>query len=173
MLLCFRWPLLGVPHQLNPDESQLIAGAITLRHDPVFWRAVDGGTAGPLDFYPLLPAAWVEGMASYAVARLIGLAVVFGAVVFAGEALALLAGAALARIAVLPAIAAIAFTTYPDFVHYSTELDADPGAGRGRLAGGPVGGPAGDGPALARSRSCSARWRGRNCRPRRSRRGCG
>ena len=122
VLLCFRWPLLGVPHQFNPDESQLIAGAITLRHDPVFWRAVDGTTAGPLDFYPLLPAAWVEGMASYAVARLIGLAMIFGAVVFAGEALAILAGAALARMAVLPAVAAIAFTTYPDFVHYSSEL---------------------------------------------------
>ena len=121
-LLCFRWPLLWVVHQLNPDESQLIAGAITLRHDPVFWRSVDGGTAGPLDYYPLLPAAWADGFARYAVARLIALAVAFGAVVFAGESLALLAGAALARVAVLPALAAIAFTTNPDFAHYSTEL---------------------------------------------------
>ena len=121
-LLCFRWPLLGVVHQLNPDESQLIAGALTLRHDPVFWRSVDGGTAGPLDFYPLLPAAWADGFASYAVARLIALAVVFGVIAFAGETLALLAGAALARVAVLPALAAAAFTTNPDFAHYSTEL---------------------------------------------------
>ncbi len=121
-LLCFRWPMLWVQHQLNPDESQLIAGAITLRHDPVFWRSVDGSTAGPLDYYPLLPAAWADGVASYAVARLIALAAVFGAVVFAGETLALLAGAALARIAVLPALAAIAFTTSPDLAHYSSEL---------------------------------------------------
>ena len=56
-LLAFRWPTLWIPHQQNPDESQLIAGAIALRHDPVFRRSVDGGTAGPLDFYPLLPAA--------------------------------------------------------------------------------------------------------------------
>ena len=122
MLLCFRWQMLWVQHQLNPDESQLIAGALTLRHDPVFWRSVDGGTAGPLDYYPLLPAAWADGFASYAVARAIALAVVLGAVVFAGETLALLAGAALARITVLPALAAIAFTTSPDFAHYSTEL---------------------------------------------------
>src|ERR1019366_9391905 len=121
-LLGFRWPMLWVQHQLNPDESQLIAGALTLRHDPVFWRSVDGGTAGPLDYYPLLPAAWVDGFASYAAARLIALTVVFGAVVFGGETLALLAGAALARIAMLPALAAIAFTTTPDFAHYSTEL---------------------------------------------------
>src|ERR1019366_6860657 len=121
-LLCFRWPMLWVQHQLNPDESQLIAGALTLRHDPVFWRSVDGGTAGPVDYYPLLPAAWADGFSSYAVARLIALATAFATVVFAGEALALEAGAALARVAVLPALAAIAFTTYPEFVHYSTEL---------------------------------------------------
>ena len=121
-LLCFRWPMLWVQHQLNPDESQLIAGALTLRHDPVFWRSVDGGTAGPLDYYPLLPAAWADGFTSYAVARLIALTVVYGTIVFGGETLALLAGPALARIAMLPALAALAFTTTPDFAHYSTEL---------------------------------------------------
>ena len=121
-LLAFRWPLLWVPHQRNPDESQLIAGAITLRHDPVFWRSVDGGTAGPLNYYPLLPAAWGDGSASYAIARLIGLATVFGTLWFAGEALVLLVGLAAARAAILPALAFHALTTFPDFTHYSTEL---------------------------------------------------
>ena len=121
-LLAFRWPLLWAPHQQNPDESQLIAGAITLRHDPVFWRSVDGVTAGPLDYYPLLPAAWGDGVASYAIARLIGLATVFGTIVFAGETLALLFGLTVARAAVVPALAFHALTTHPDFAHYSTEL---------------------------------------------------
>jgi len=121
-LLYLRWPMLWVQHQLNPDESQLIAGAITLRYDPLFWRSVDGGTAGPVDYYPLLPVAWSPGFSSYAVARLIALAVAFGTVVFAGETLALLAGAGLARVAVLPALAAMAFTTSPDLSNYSTEL---------------------------------------------------
>ena len=121
-MLCFRWPLFGVAHALNPDESQLIAGAITLRHDPVFWRSVDGGTAGPLDYYPLLPVTWADGFGSYVMARLIALAVALGGLCFVGEALALLAGAAVARLAVLPALAAMAFTTDPDFAHYSTEL---------------------------------------------------
>ncbi len=120
-VLCFRWPLLFVQHQLNPDESQLIAGAITLRHDPVFWRSVDGNTGGPLDYYPLFPAAWVTGPSSFVVARLIGLAVTFAALLLAGETLALLAGASLARVVVLPALAAAAFTTCPDFVFYSSE----------------------------------------------------
>jgi len=122
ILLCFRWPLVWVPHQFNPDESQLIAGAITLRHDPVFWRSVDGSTAGPLDYYPLLPAAWGNGLASYAIARLIGLAAVVGTGFFAGEALAIVAGTTVARLAVLPALAFHALTTNPDFTHYSTEV---------------------------------------------------
>lgn len=121
-LLAFRWPLLWVPHQRNPDESQLIAGAITLRHDPVFWRSVDGGTAGPLNYFPLLPAAWGDGSASYAIARLIGLATVFGTLWFAGETLVLLVGLAAARAAILPALAFHALTIFPDFTHYSTEL---------------------------------------------------
>ncbi|HEX2854932.1 MAG TPA: hypothetical protein VHO24_16985 [Opitutaceae bacterium] len=121
-LLAFRWPLLWVPHQNNPDESQLIAGAITLRHDPVFWRSVDGGTAGPAVFYPLLPSAWAHGTAAYATARLIALATVFFTLVFAAKTVALFSGAALARIAVLPAVGFHAFTTNPDFTHYSTEL---------------------------------------------------
>ncbi|MBC7367401.1 MAG: hypothetical protein H7343_11430 [Undibacterium sp.] len=121
-LLAFRWPLLWVPHQQNPDESQLIAGAITLRYDPVFWRSVDGGTAGPLDFYPLLPAAWGDGIASYPIARLIGLATVLGTILFAGEALNLLVRLTVARAVVLPAVAFHALTTHPDFTHYSTEL---------------------------------------------------
>ena len=121
-LLAFRWPLLWVPHQFNPDESQLIAGALTLRHDPMFWRAVDGGTAGPLDYYPLLPAAWGDGPASYAIARLIALATVFGALIFAGASLRRAIGAEVARLAVLPALVFVAFTTHPDFTHYSTEL---------------------------------------------------
>jgi len=120
-VLCFRWPLLFVQHQLNPDESQLIAGAITLRHDPVFWRSVDGNTGGPLDYYPLLPAGWVTGFSSFVAARLIGLAATFAALLLAGETLALLSGASLARVVVLPALAAAAFTTCPDFIFYSTE----------------------------------------------------
>ncbi|MEO6873697.1 MAG: hypothetical protein ABI222_02630 [Opitutaceae bacterium] len=121
-VLSFRWPLLWTPHQMNPDESQLIAGAITLRHDPVFWRSVDGGTAGPFDYYPLLPAAWGDGPASYAIARLIGVAAMLGALFFLGETLAVVAGTTIARVALLPAITFQALTTSPDFIHCSTEV---------------------------------------------------
>lgn len=58
-LLAWRWPFLLFIDELNTDESQFIAGALTLAHDPVFWRSVDGMTAGPLVFYALLPWTWL------------------------------------------------------------------------------------------------------------------
>ena len=122
VLLCFRWPLFWLPHELYPDESQMIAGAITLRYDPVFWRSVDGGTAGPLDYYPLLPAAFVSGTTCYAVARLTAAAMIWGGLVAIGESLAWVTSRAVARVAVLPLLAFEAFTTSAEFVHYSTEL---------------------------------------------------
>ena len=122
VLVFFRWPLIALPHELYPDESQLLAGALTLRHDPVFWRSVDGGTAGPLDYYALLPAAFFPGVAGYAAARLTAVLLIWGLLVAAGETLALVAGRTVARVAVLPAVACAALTTSPEFVHYSTEL---------------------------------------------------
>jgi len=122
VLVFFRWPLITLPHELYPDESQLLAGAITLRHDPVFWRSVDCGTAGPLDCYALLPAAFFPGTTAYAAARLTAVLLLWGLLVAAGETLALVANHKVARLAVLPALAFEALTTSPEFIHYSTEL---------------------------------------------------
>ncbi len=121
-LVAFRWPLITLPHELYPDESQLLAGALTLRHDPMFWRSVDGGTAGPLDYYALLPAAFFSGTAGYAAARLTAALIIWGMLVAAGETLALVTSRTAARVAVLPALAFEALTTSPEFIHYSTEL---------------------------------------------------
>jgi len=121
-LVAFRWPLIWLPHELYPDESQLLTGALTLRHDPVFWRSVDGHTAGPLDFYALLPATFFPGITVYAGARLTATLLVWGMLVAAGETVALIADRPFIRIVVLPAAVFAAFTTSPEFLHYSTEL---------------------------------------------------
>src|SRR5436853_7825623 len=55
VLLAFRWPLIFDNRQYpDPDESEFIAGASTPRHDPVFWRSVDGPTHYPLVQWPFL-----------------------------------------------------------------------------------------------------------------------
>ena len=122
VLVACRWPLIVLPHELYPDESQMLAGALTLRHDPVFWRSVDGGTAGPLDYYALLPATFFPGTTGYAATRLTAVLLLWGTLVAAGETLALITSRRVAQVAVLPAVAFEAFTTSPEFVHYSTEL---------------------------------------------------
>lgn len=122
VLVVGRWTMIRLPYELYPDESQLLAGALTLRNDPLFWRSVDGGTAGPLDYFALLPAAYFSGTSSYAVTRLIAALLIWGTLVGAGETIARISGRAASRLVVLPALAFEAFTTSPEFVHYSTEI---------------------------------------------------
>ena len=109
------------PAGFNPDEGLLVAGAQTLARDPVFWRAVDGSTAGPLDFYALL---WVKlagvGL-SFATARITGLLMVWGTLVFSHRLLRIFLSPAPARLALVPAALFFACATQDDFVHYSTE----------------------------------------------------
>ena len=48
MLAAFRWPSWFYPRELNPDEAQTIASALTLECFPVYWKYVDGTTHGPV-----------------------------------------------------------------------------------------------------------------------------
>lgn len=121
LLLAWRWPWLLVPVEFNPDESQLIAGALTLRADPVFWRSVDGTTSGPLNFYALLPLTWLGLTADYFSARLTGLILVWASLLAGGWTLRRLGAGVLAPVAVAPAALFFAATTDGDFVHYSSE----------------------------------------------------
>jgi len=82
--------------QLNPDESQLIAGALTLRHDSVFWRSVDGGRRVRWIFIPCCRPLGPRHR-EFAIARALSLAAIFGSLVLAGETIALCSGAAVAR----------------------------------------------------------------------------
>lgn len=119
-LLLFRWPAFFVPHTLNPDEAQFISGALTLWLDPVFWRSVDGQTAGPLIYYALMPLK-LFGLLNYAGARLVGCLMVFGTLWFGYRSLRALAGEALARLCILPGLFFFSFTVHAEFVHYSSE----------------------------------------------------
>lgn len=120
-LFAWRWPYLLIAHELNPDESQFIAGALTLVHDPVFWRSVDGTTSGPLNFYALLPLAWL-GVLDYFTARVTGLLLVAAALVLCHRLLTRAFGPAVGALGVLPATVFFATATDPNLLHYSSEL---------------------------------------------------
>ena len=117
-----RWPSLIYTRGLNPDESQLLAGAHALVADPVFWRSVNGGTAGPLDFFALWPAGWVFGWDTFFTARLTALILLAISLTLAHQVMAVMLGRPAARLASLAALPLEALTHAVDFVHYSTEL---------------------------------------------------
>lgn len=122
VLAAGRWPTWRIAHELNSDESQFLAGALTLRHDPVFWRSVDGMTVGPLDFYALLPAGWLHGRDDYFSGRLTAALLLAAALILAYHTLSAVYGRAAGRIATLPTACLEAFTLHKDLLHYSSEL---------------------------------------------------
>ena len=121
VLLAWRWPFLFSATEYNPDESQILAGSITLTHDPVFWRAVDGTTSGPLNFYALLPIHWLGAPIDYFTARLMGLILVWVALLCGYNLLKRSYGVPVARLGIIPAVVFFALVHEWDFIHYSSE----------------------------------------------------
>lgn len=123
MLAAFRWPAIGQNYELeNPDESQMVAGAITVLHTGSYWDVVDAGSAGPLNLLPLVLPRLVGLPVDYTGARSIGLLMFWGTCVFAWLTLRHAAGDALARWLVVPLACSLGFIThYPDFVQYTSE----------------------------------------------------
>jgi hypothetical protein len=87
----------------------------------VFWGAVDGGTAGPLNFYVLLGVKLLALPLGFLTARITGLLLVWGTLFFSYRLLRLFLSAGPARLAVLPAALFFALAVEGEFVHYSTE----------------------------------------------------
>ncbi len=121
-LAAWRWPYFFAASEYNPDESQFIAGAMTLTHDPVFWRSVDGGTVGPLDFYALLPLHWLGLPLDYFSARVTALLLAWLTLLFVQRLFRAHVPAAVAQLAVLPGAVFFTTATASNFVHYSSEL---------------------------------------------------
>jgi hypothetical protein len=121
LLLAWRWPPLCGGREMNPDESQAIAGALTLALDPVFFRSVDGTTAGPLNFYALLALPALGLPPGFFSARLTGLLLVWGTLLALRSLLGRWLGGDRARVAVAPAAVFFALATEYDFLHYTSE----------------------------------------------------
>ncbi|MFN8348262.1 MAG: hypothetical protein U0X91_24890 [Spirosomataceae bacterium] len=121
LVILMRVPIVIFNQEINPDESQMIAHAITLWHYPVYWQSVDGTTIGPLDNYALLLPAFFGRAFDYTSARLIGLLCVLGSLWFFYQSVKNFFEGSVARLALLPPLFLVAFTQEADFVHYSSE----------------------------------------------------
>jgi hypothetical protein len=131
-LAAFRWRSWVVPHDLNPDEAQMLAGAITLRHFPVYWLHVDGTTHGPVCEYLLVAAAWLGAPLNYITARAVAALLQGMALLATWRTLRRVTSEQTARLAVLPGLAFWSLVAFHDFVNYSTEL---PGLALTAIAG--------------------------------------
>ena len=121
LVILMRVPILIFNQEINPDESQMIAHAITLWHYPVYWQSVDGTTIGPLDNYALLLPAFLGQALDYTSARLVGIFCVVGSLWFFYKSVKNFFNDSVARLAILPPLFLVAFTQEADFVHYSSE----------------------------------------------------
>jgi hypothetical protein len=119
-LMVCRFPILLVG-EISPDETYFIAAAEKLFRDPIFFRAVDFVTSGPLNVYPLMLPAVAGISPDYASSRLLGLLLIFASIYIIYRTLTLLTDDAVARIAILPAAGAFAVLKRGDFLHCTSE----------------------------------------------------
>jgi hypothetical protein len=117
--LC-RYPTL-LENELNPDEGQFLASAHKLFYDPNFFRAVDCGTSGPLNVYPLMLPAILGLTPDFASSRVMVLAIILLSTLLLYRSIALIASEEVARISVLPFIGAFAVFKDIELIHYSSE----------------------------------------------------
>ncbi len=121
LVIMMRLPVLVFNQEINPDESQMIAHALTLRHFPTYWESVDGTTIGPVNNYALLlPSVFGLGF-DYISARLLGLVWLLGSLLFFYRSVKNFFDGPTAQLSLLPPLFFLAFTQDPDFVHYSSE----------------------------------------------------
>lgn len=130
-LFGLRWTPLFVPSTLNPDESQLIAQAITLAHENpldwlVFYGHVQSGSAGPILTYPLLLPHLLGFDINYASSRIVAMFLQWLSCIPLYLAVRLVSGETRARLATLPAIFCFSLGHSVDFVHYSSESTSVP-----------------------------------------------
>jgi hypothetical protein len=121
-IAAFRWPAWFSSDEFNPDESQIIAGAITLKKHLIYWEYVDAGTHGPVSEYLLVLASWLGAPLNHATARFLATLLQAFSLIAVWQTLRSLTSERAARCGILPGLAFWAFIAWLDFLHYGTEL---------------------------------------------------
>ena len=124
MLFLLRLPSIVFDYEINPDESQMITQALTLRQDPVYFRSVDGTTGGPLDSYFLIIPSLFGLPFDYITAHLTAFGLVAASLWLLFLTARIWFGEQAARLALLPFIFMLGLTQNGDFLHYNSELIA-------------------------------------------------
>ena len=124
MISLLRLPWILFPHELNVDESQMLAQGMKFLVDPVPWRSVDGTSGGPLNSY-LISAFLLLGVRpGYVFAHVLANALVCLQLLTAHQTILRLSlgSKKIAACGILPIILFYGFTNQADYLHYSSEL---------------------------------------------------
>ena len=121
LVLWMRLPILIFNQEIDPDESQMIGHAITLKQDPIYWKYVDAHTIGPLAVYILILPSYLGFPLDYTSGRVIGLLCLMGSLFFFYRSVRKIVGKDAAWIALFPILLFMVFIQEGDFVHYSSE----------------------------------------------------
>jgi len=121
-LLIGRWPILKYDLVLNPDEALMAANAMLAHHGWLNWNFADTLTAGPLDSMVLTWPKLFGGDITLFSARLTGIILLGIALSSLYATVALLGNNRLATISITPIYAFLIFTSWFDFIHYTSEL---------------------------------------------------
>ncbi len=120
-MLALRWPQITWRHELNTDESQMLAQGMRFLKHPIPWRDVDGVTGGPLDSQALTALMYLGAPASWAMARIFVWALNCATLLLLYLTLRCFGTPAEARFILMPPILFYAFAVHQDFIHYSSE----------------------------------------------------
>ena len=118
--IAFRWPSIGVAGEYTVDESQFLAGALTVLHRHTLWAA-DTMSSGPLTILPLTLPALFGWPVDYVTGRCVGLLLNWGTVVFVWLALRHVLGDGLGRILVMPMACMLLANSYGELIQYASE----------------------------------------------------
>lgn len=124
LLFLLRLPSIVFNQEISPDESQMIAQAMTLRQDPIYFRSVDGTTGGPLDSYMLIIPSFFGLPFDYITAHLVAFGLVGLSLLALFATAHLWFGTKAARLALLSVVVLLGLTQNGDLLHYNSELVA-------------------------------------------------
>ncbi|MFD2569379.1 hypothetical protein ACFSUS_01965 [Spirosoma soli] len=122
MYIIAKMPFLTYNGPINPDESQMLTQAITLKHDPVFWRSVDGTTSGPINSYLIWLLDQIGLSFSYVHLHWLSTTLILLGVWITYRTLLLLVNARTALVAIAITYSFFLFSNHKDFNHYNSEL---------------------------------------------------
>lgn len=120
-LIMMRLPVVVFNYELNPDESQVIAHALTLRQNPLFWLSVDGTTIGPLDIYLINLVAAFSKDITYSTLHVLAIGCSLASLLFFYSSIRNFFNTSTAQLSILPIVLFLALTQETDFIHYSSE----------------------------------------------------